>query len=178
VAWVTPPTFVSGNVLTAAQLNILSGDLNTTASALASAAGQWFISTAANTLAARSIVTTAVATSETTSSSTFVGLTTPGPLWTLTTGLFALVMATVQMTNNTANGACASGIDVTGATTIAANDGDAIRSRGNGTAEELRATGVFMLALTAGSNTFNIRYKTNGTGTGAFSNRTLIVMAM
>lgn len=28
MAWVTPPTFVAGNTLTAAQLNILSGDLN------------------------------------------------------------------------------------------------------------------------------------------------------
>lgn len=178
MAWVTPPVFVSGNVLTAAQLNILSGDLNTTAAALASAASQWFISTAANTLAARTITTNSVATAETTASSTFAALTTPGPLLTATTGVAALVAMTIQLTNNTANGSASAGCDVSGATTIAANDSDALRTRGNGTAEEIRATALLMLTLTAGSNTFTVKYKTNGVGTLTATSRTLIVMAM
>jgi hypothetical protein len=59
MAWVTPPTFTTGNVLTAAQVNILAGDLMETAAAKASSTGdlftstQYFAATAANSLTAR-----------------------------------------------------------------------------------------------------------------------------
>ncbi len=49
MAWTAPITFTSGSVLTAAQLNTyLRDNLNETAPAKFTAAGQLFVSTAAN----------------------------------------------------------------------------------------------------------------------------------
>ena len=54
MAWSAPMTAVSGSVLTAAQFNTYVRDnLNETAPAKATAAGQIFVSTAANAIAAR-----------------------------------------------------------------------------------------------------------------------------
>jgi hypothetical protein len=101
VAWVAPTTFVSGNVLTAAQLNILSADLLETAPGKAASAGQYFVSTAANTIAGRTPITAAVDTAESTAALTFGDLTTPGPAVTTTTGVRALVSISSNPSNNT-----------------------------------------------------------------------------
>jgi hypothetical protein len=101
MAWVAPPTFVSGNVLTAALLNILSGDLNELAPAKATAAGQIFVSTGANAIIARTPGFDTIATSESTASTSFVNLATVGPTVTVTTGTTALVFVSADMSSDT-----------------------------------------------------------------------------
>jgi len=155
----------------------MAADLNETAAAKATAAGQWFVSTAANALAARFILEDTVATLETTTSLTFAALTTAGPIVTITTGTQALCFYTCQMTNNTANDSVTMAPQISGATTTAANDTDALRHRQGGTADDIRATALSLFPLTAGSNTFTALYKVNG-GTGSFSQRNIVVMGL
>lgn len=177
MVWSTPPTFTSGAVLTAAQLNILSADLNETAAAKATAAGQHFISTAANQLVPRAIVNATVATNETTASTSYAALTTPGPTCSgVLTGATAVVMITCFMQNNTAASWCAMSYDVSVATVLGASDSWAFRSSVTSASEHARATAVStQTGLTSGSNTFRGLYKVN-TGTGSFSERQMLVI--
>ena len=178
MAWSTPLTAVANAALTAAQWNASVRDnLNETAPAKATAAGQLFVSTGVNAIAARTPTGARVSTAETTASTTFAALATAGPIVTVTTGTQALVFMTAQMTNNTANGSCAMGFDVSGATTIAASNAEAMRHRAGGSVDDIRATAISLTALTAGSNTFTAKYIVN-LGTGTFSERTLVVVPL
>lgn len=178
MAWVTPPTFVSGNALTAAQLNILGDDLLETAAGKASAAGQFFVSTAANTLAARSLNSDVVATAQGTSSTSFTNLSTAGPTVTVTTGTSAVVFLTVRCSCSVAGGAGFASFDVSGATTVSASESKSTVTTSNG-ADEVYRVGITrtQTALTAGSNTFQMKYKvSSGSGTGTFTDREIMVL--
>lgn len=177
MAWVTPPTFVSGNVLTAAQLNILSGDLNETAVAKASAGGQLFVSTAANALAVRTPANATVLTSETTASTTFANLATVGPSVTVTTGTSALVIVSCEMSNNTIGGFAYSGHDITGSSGIPADSSRTVNCRAAATNTGIHASfALHQGSLIAGSSTFKMMYQISAAGTGAFQNRTISVV--
>lgn len=176
MAWTTPLTAVAGSVLTAAQWNASVRDnLNQTAPALATAAGQWFVSTAANAIAARTITSATVATSEATTSTSYTALTTPGPSVTATTGAQALVALYAAVVNST-TGLSLMSFAVSGATTIAAADNTAIGGATGSTG--MRVGGFFIVTgLTPGSNVFTAQYKVSA-GTGTFVDRKLLVMAL
>lgn len=180
MAWVTPTVFVSGNVLTAAQMNIISGDLNESAPAKFTVAGQLFVSTGANVGAARTPAFAFIATNETTASTTFVDLTTAGPSVTVTTGTTALVMVSSDMSSNTAGAFAQTGYAISGATTLASSLDRATSIRTPIANYGMNATlAVYQTALTAGSNTFKAQYTTSsGGGTAAFQNRRISVIPL
>ena len=180
MAWSTPLTAVANAALTAAQWNLSVRDnLLETPAAKATTVGSYFVTTAANSIAERIVRTNRVDTSETTASSTFGALATPGPAATATaTGVGALCFVTGDLTNNTAGGAAVMGFAVSGASTIAAADADSVRIRVSGTTEFNRASALSFVTLTAGSNTFTAQYKTNGVGTASFQQRQILVMPL
>ncbi len=176
MAWTAPFTAVASTVLTAAQLNTnLRDNLNQTGPALVSAAGQILVSTAANAMAARTPAETVVATQETTTSTTYADLTTPGPAVTATTGTKALVAIYCSASNSGAAAALMS-YGVTGASTIPpSNDPESIGVAGT---QGSRQSGIFLkTGLTAGSNTFTAKYRV-GAGTGTYLDRRLLVIPL
>jgi hypothetical protein len=178
MAWTTPLTAVANAALTDAQWNASVRDnLNETAPAKATAAGQIFVSTGANAIAARTISSARVDTSETTVSTTYAALTTAGPAVTVTTGTQALAFLTATVSNNTAGSSAFASVAVSGATVTAASDNDCLRVQGGGTTDVGRASALTLFALTPGSNTFTTQYRV-GAGTGTFSTRVLTVVPL
>jgi hypothetical protein len=172
-------TAVAGATFSAAQFNqYVRDNLNETAPAKASAAGQFFVSTAANAIAARTPGSATVATAETTTSTSYADLTsgTVGPTVTVTTGTSAWVAIKAGMENNTINVGTFMGFAVSGSSSIAASDASAINIAGVAAANRLRLGAVFRVTgLVAGSNTFQAKYKVVS-NTGTFVNRDLAVL--
>jgi hypothetical protein len=178
MAWTAPLTWVSGAVLTAAQLNQQVRDnMNETAPAKATAANQLFVSTGVNAIAARTPTSAAVDTSETTTSTSFTALTTPGATVSVTTGTKAAVAITATMSNSSANEFCLAGYAVSGATTIAATDAAGI-AHTSATSNSLHQGSFFYpVTLTAGTNVFTMQYRVSA-GTGTFLRRRLYVFPL
>lgn len=179
MAWTTPLTAVANAALTAAQWNASVRDnLNETAPAKATAAGQIFVSTGVNAITARTPSAAVVATSETTISTTYADLTTAGPSVTVTTGTQAIVFIGALMSNNTAGASSVANVAVSGATVISpSSDDDALRHQDSGTGGLIRATTALIPTLTAGSNTFKMQYRVSS-GTGTFQFRRIIVLPL
>jgi hypothetical protein len=121
--------------------------------------------------------TASVATSETTTSTSYVALTTAGPAVTVTTGTKALVIITGNMRTTTSGGFTYMSYSVSGATTISAADATNIELRqSTSPGVAIRASSASLVTLTAGSNTFTALYKVSATATGTFFNRDIFVM--
>jgi len=153
-------TFVAGQVLTALQLN-----------------------DSFDAMVQKAQVSGAVVnTNQTTTSSTYTDLATVGPEVTTTTGTSVLIMITADLGDpaNTA-GLIRASFAVSGATTRAASDNEALIFAGavvGGT--DPITTGsraVVITGLTAGSNTFTMKYKTSA-GTASFANRNIVVIPL
>jgi hypothetical protein len=122
-----------------------------------------------------------VATAETTSSTTFTGLTT-AQSFSLVTGTKALVIIGCTSENNNAT-ACTifAGFAISGATTRAATDDTALSIRSNqSTVFGVAASQViFATGLTAGTNTFTMQFKMGSGGNpGRWFNRSITVIDM
>lgn len=121
-----------------------------------------------------------VATSQTTTSTTYTDLSTVGPTATVTTGTRALVIVTSRLTNGTTQGWAYMGYAVSGATTVAATDTSALfvqmTNSSAGFASVFRMSAASIVTLTAGSNTFTAKYKIASTGTATFQDREIFVM--
>ena len=115
-----------------------------------------------------------VATSQTTTSSSYTDLTTAGPAVTITTGTKALVIISVKLTSGGVGQAAFVGFAVSGATTTAAADASALGTD-NAPAGSYQSSYVTKATLTAGSNTFTVKYKSDGT-TATFANRQITVI--
>ena len=127
--------------------------------------------------AAPASATATVATSQTTTSGSFTDLTTAGPAVTLTTGTKALVIITGSLQNFTDDRETLMGFAVSGATTTAATDTKALGFfNGSANHDTLQASAVYLVTVTAGSNTFTAKYRTNGGSTGIFQNRVITVI--
>lgn len=179
MAWVAPPTFVSGNALTAAQLNILSGDLNETGAAKATTAGQFFVATGSNSLAARTVAadTYGGGGTDATNSASYTALT-GGAVATATTGVAALAHHFSSITNDTAGSRSYASYAISGATTAAAADSWALIHDVSGTGRTVKAGLVYKhTGLTAGSNTWTQQFKT-GSNTGTFLSRGLVIIPL
>lgn len=123
------------------------------------------------------ITQASVATNQTTTSVTYADLATPGPAVTVTVGATGQTMTAVccLMSNSVTPGACYMGYAVSGATTIAATNAEAMAL----TSAINNAGGRFDVnsltsGMVAGSNTFTAKYQVTA-NTGAFSARTIIV---
>lgn len=183
MAWTTPLTAASNTALTAAQWNASVRDnLNMTGPALASASGQLFVSTAANTLAARTPSQASITTSQTTASTSFVNLTTTGPVVSVTTGTQAIAMATCGMAQDTSGGFCNASYGVSGATTIAtpAAGVGSLHYRASAVPSQWGGSfAVYQTGLTSGSNTFTMQYNAgNNGGNATFFNRMLTIIPL
>lgn len=180
MSWSTPLTAVSNATLTAAQWNASVRDnLLVTAPALATAAGNMFVSSGANVLAQRVPNSDTVNTSETTTSTSYVNLTTAGPTASsVVSDVRVIVWWTVQSNTATVSTDSLSSIDVSGATTTAATDNYCtdVGQPGSGTAFlDVSASRVVRLTVTAGTNTYKVVYRVTG-GTGTFKRRTIVVL--
>lgn len=114
-----------------------------------------------------------VGASETTASAAYVALATAGPAVTVTTGPKALVTIQCLASNSGANPSLMA-FAVSGATTIAASDTTSVRVAGTNT---VKTSSTFVVALTAGSNTFTCLYRTPG-GTATYVDRSIIVQPL
>jgi hypothetical protein len=172
-------TAVANTVFTAAQFNThVRDNLNETAPAKATTAGTIFVASGANSIAERVPSTAAVTTSETTTGTGYGDLTTPGPAVTVTTGTKAIVMVASLVQNSTAGQNSYASYAVTGASAISATDDRAVLITAAATNQTLRASAVYMeTGLTAGSNTFTMKYRVTG-GTGSFQNRRITVIPL
>ena len=117
-----------------------------------------------------------VATGQTTSSSSFTDLATVGPTVTLTTGTKALIMLSVQLDNQANSRQGTASIEVTGASSVSPSDAPAFHLYSSSNTA-LQATTTYILSgLTAGSNTFKVKYKAAGSTTVNFGERRLSVI--
>ena len=178
IAWSTPLTAVANTALTAAQWNASVRDnLLETVPAKATAAGRIFVSTGANAIAERRIVFDTVATGQTTASTTYTALTTAGPtVASITTGALAIVSITSQVNNTTDGASARHGFDVSGATTIAANDPQSALIQAT-SSRDCSQTRTMLVTLTAGNNTFTSKYRVSS-GTGRWQDRDIVVIAL
>lgn len=176
MAWTAPMTAVAGSVFTAAQYNTFIRDnSNECPAAKAATPGAIFAVSATNQVAERFPQTAIVATSQTTTSTTYTDLTTTGPAVTVTTGIQALVFMYNANLHSTGTTSALMSYDVTGATTIAAADNTSI---GAATTVGIREGATFLqTGLTPGSNTFTCRYRV-GSGTGTFVDRRIGVVPL
>lgn len=117
-----------------------------------------------------------VATSQTTSSASYTDLATAGPAVTVTTGTKALVIVTTAFrdTGGTNNLAWMS-YAVSGATTVAASDANAVAMISvNISKQNARMSAASVVTLTAGSNTFTAKYRTQNVT--EYTDRSIFVM--
>lgn len=176
MAWSTPLTAVTNAVLTAAQWNASVRDnLLETAAAKATTASRHFVATGANTLAEREFLFQAIDTSQTTTSTSYVDLATPGPTVTLTTGPKALVLINARVSNS-GTGASVASYGISGSTT--SSPANSLSIWHSSVAAAVSRQGVADLrGVTSGSNTFYMQYVVSS-GTGTFDYRRIQVMAL
>lgn len=179
ISWSTPLTATASAVLTAAQWNASVRDnLLETAVAKATTANGYFVATGANALAQRFILEAVVDPLETTTSTSYTSLATNGPLVAPTTGTKALVFLTSQQSNSTSGTTCYATYEVSGASSIAANDSWAALVQ-SPAGQDIRMTCVSLQTLSAGVNTFRMMYRCgSGGGTGSFNRRRITVMPL
>lgn len=176
--WSTPLTAVANAALTAAQWNASVRDnLLETAPAKATTASAIFVTTGANSIAQRIPASDVVGSTQTTTSTTYVDLATIGPQVTVTTGGSALVMFGGFVTVDTAGARALMGYAVSGSTTVAATDANALAHDVSSTGRIIGATRTIMQTVAAGSNTFKCQYKVGG-GTGTFAQRNIVVIPL
>jgi hypothetical protein len=179
MAWSTPLTAVSSTSLTAAQWNASVRDnLLETAPAKATTAGSLIVASGVNTIAQRTPASALVSTSQSTTNTSYVDLTTAGPAVTVTTGTSALVAIYGGMQNSAATANVWMSFAVSGATTLAASDNTALGYDSPTAASTVYHGAIHLVGgLTAGSNTFTAKYRVSA-GTGTFNQRRLLVVPL
>lgn len=177
MAWTAPLIAVAGGVFSAAQFNqTVRDNLNATSTAISTQVSSWFPASAANVLAERVPAQDNDQGSSTTTSTSYGnladGLTTAV---SVATGNRALVSIYSNLSNSPGAHPNRSwvGFEVSGATTIAAVD---TMSLDHSSSAGMRWGASFLLTgLTAGTNTFTLRYRVTS-GTGSFSVRRIAVI--
>ena len=120
--------------------------------------------------------TATVATSQSTSSTSYTDLATAGPAVTLTTGTKVLVFTNTEVSTAAGRYVFAD-FAISGATTRAASDDTCIKMGTDADSMQSRNGVANLMTVTAGSNTFTMKYRVNA-GTNSFINRTIVVVAL
>jgi hypothetical protein len=123
---------------------------------------------------------TTVATSEASGSTSYTDLATPGPSVTITVGAngLALVVLYTWQSNSAGTAATFTSFAVSGANTSASADTKAQVYVSSGNNAALGASSVFLLTgLTAGSTTFKMQYRVDGS-TGTWLNRRIAAIPL
>lgn len=151
-----------------------------TADSTQSAGVKWATPTPGAITAADSATVT---TSQSTTSGTFTDLSTVGPSVTLNTGTSVIVTITADLGQDAGSGHITiAGVAVSGASTIAASSNHTIQA--NGDLIDDPNTGTYtstfkISGLTAGSNTFTMKYRSSAGGAKSyFENRHITVFAI
>jgi hypothetical protein len=114
-----------------------------------------------------------VATSQTSSSTAYTDLATVGPAVTVTTTDTALVSISSLIATGTGGNGAFMAFAISGATTVAANDAQAIS---NPTTSGWTFGSTFLITgLTPGSNTFTAKYRVAGGTAGTWVSRSIVV---
>jgi hypothetical protein len=179
VAWTTPLTAVTNATLTAAQWNASVRDnLLETGPAKATTSGRLIVTSGVNSVAERVIIQDTVSARQSTTSTSYVDLTTAGPTVTATTGTTSLVFVTGRLENATSAQAALASYEVSGASSVAASDARGIKYEASAANANSRFAIVqFEGSLSAGSNTFTMKYRATG-GTAFFQDRVITVIAL
>lgn len=178
MAWTAPMTAVSGTIWTSAQFNAhIRDNLLETMPGKATAANRMFASNGLNSIGERVPTQATVATSQTTTSTSYTNLATVGPAVTVTTGKSALVWIAAEMSHSS-NAEVSASVAVSSATTIDASDNWRAMQSGttSGNANRFAVCHLFT-TLTPGSNVFTMKYRT-ASGTATFVNRDLVVLPL
>lgn len=185
-AWVVPldETLGGTGATSYAIGDVLSADSTTSLSKIAAvAAGKTFKSNGVSTLPLwvdASPSTATVATTETTTSTSYTDLATAGPAVTIAISAIgkALVHIGAELHNNTTPDLSFMSFAVSGATTVAAADSVAIYlTKQTSLSDPTAKFGASFLVtgLTAGNNTFTAKYRASA-GTARFSRRDITVV--
>lgn len=119
--------------------------------------------------------------SQTRANAAYGDLATVGPSVTLATGTTALVSIKCYMQNSAAAGSGAAGVAVavSGATTLAASDGNGLLYLSAGANFYAQWGATFVIGgLTAGTNTFTLKYRSAGADTATFQDRFITVQSI
>lgn len=179
MAWTAPMTAVSGNAFTAAQFNThIRDNLLETAPAKATSAGGLIVTTGANAVTQRTPQAAHIATAESTTSTSYVDLSTVGPSVTVSCGSTVLISIYSSLQCVTASALPHMSYAISGSTTVSATDATAVSFQ-NATAGQSARIGMTFLrtGMTPGSNTFTAKYKTSS-GTGSFADRRITVVPL
>jgi hypothetical protein len=181
MAWTTPRTWATNDVVTAALLNEqLRDNLLETMPAKARRPGSHFTTSIDNEITERYTVASRLATAEQLDNTDYTDLTTYGPTVTAETGAHAMVAYSCQMSNAGTGAQSTMSFEVTGATNIDAAQTDAIIQDALGQADAPWMFSGFchLKNLTPGFNTFTCKYKTGGVNTATYSERFIAVFPM
>jgi hypothetical protein len=119
-----------------------------------------------------------VDTQETTPSTSFTNLTTPGPAVTVTTGTQAIVAVYARLANNTAGAANYMSWEVSGASAISPTANKSYMYESGAANDQIHSCAIFLqTGLTAGSNVFTAKYQVSA-GTGTFEHRRIMVVPL
>lgn len=179
MAWTTPLTWVANTVLTASQLNQQVRDnFNETAPAKAiTGAGRIFVADGVNSIAERTPLRSSFNDAESTTSTAYGDLATPGPTIIVTTGTSAYVEVAARVRSDTDGQGGFMSVEVSGASTISPSNDRALLLRSPGVSLVTGASyGVIMDSLTAGSNTFRPKYRATESGEATFQSRKITVI--
>lgn len=177
--WTAPMTAVAGTAFTAAQWNTHGrDDFNCLAPAYATVSGGWIVTAGYGTVAQRIPTVAFVGTSGTTDSTSYTDLSSAGATLDVTTGPAVLVSIGAQVQNTNAGLGGRVGVDVSGATTMAASDLNSYLAESGNANDQFKGTWttIFQENYTAGANTFTLKYRASGGGGAVFSNRLLAVV--
>jgi hypothetical protein len=155
MGYTVPPGFSAGVALPAASLTILGNDIVDLDARTRPASG-------------------GVATSQTTTTTSYTDLATIGPAVTLLTGTAALVIVTAEVDTTGAGVTPRMGFAISGASTVAATDLWGIKVDAGAAALLQLSFAVLVQNLTPGTNIFTAKYRV-GSGTGTFLNRGITV---
>lgn len=177
MTWTAPMTATLNGTVTAANWNThVRDNLLETEAAKASLAARHFVAAGANSIVERTISNSVVAGFQSTTSTSYTDLGTPGPSVSSTTGTEAIVWFSAEVESSTPNALQKFSVAVSGATTVAASDDWAVTLDGTDDLSPSRRMGAHRFTgLTGGINTFTMKYAA-GSNTATFGNRELIVM--
>jgi hypothetical protein len=178
MAWTAPMTAVAGSVFTAAAFNThIRDNLAETAPAKATRPGGFFVTSATNAIAERVPSEALTTAPDSTTATSFGNLAaSTGPSVTVVTGVQAFVIITADLVCDTNAQSARAAFTVSGATTLEASDQRAIRNIRESVTNNGQFSGVFLVPLTPGTNTFTMVYRTSGTSTSTFANRRIGVL--
>lgn len=178
MAWVAPMTATTGNVHTAAEFNVYWRDnLLASEASAATAPGRLLVSSAAHTLVERIPSVAYTGGFDSTTSTSYVGLTDPTEV-NADTGQWAMLMIGGQLSSDGPATGSRMSVAISGATTLAAADGQSFYAESANLNDSFQGTySTVYSPLTAGFQQFGLRYKCQlGGTTSTFGHRLLAVL--